>query len=383
MTTALSRRKKLVVFGDTPRHLLSFRGPFLFEAARRGHEVIAMAPVEDAEIRRALGERGIRFETMELSRGPLGSFAAVARDAATITSLATRLRQLQADVYLGYSVKPVLYGPLAAAAAKVPMRGVLFAGMGTSIFNQERGTRRVVGQAVRSLLRIPLAQCQVVVFQNPDDLAELDAAGVLPPSARRVVVDGAGIDLASYQFAPLPRGPQIVLFVGRLHRDKGVLELVEAAKLLAVRRPDVRVQLLGDPDESPASITHKELHGWIRDGIVEYLGYTTDVRPFIAAASTVVLPSHREGSPRAIVEAMAMGRPIITTDAPGCRQCVVDGDNGYLVPVRHPRALADAIERLLSDRGRLGYMAMRARLRAEQRFDARIVTDAMLDALAL
>lgn len=383
MTTALARRKKLVVFGDTPQHLLSFRGPFLFEAARRGHDVVAMAPEEDASVRRELGEHGVRYETMELARDPVVSFGALARDAATIAALAARLRQLRADVYLGYSVKPVLYGPLAAAAAKVPLRGVLFAGMGTSIFDHERGNSRVRGQAVRSLLRIPLAQCQVVVFQNPDDLAELDAAGVLPASARRVVVGGTGVDLTSYHFAPLPKGPQRVLFVGRLHRDKGVLELVEAARQLRVRRPDVRVQLLGDPDDSPASITHKELHGWIRDGIVEYLGYTADVRPFIAAASTIVLPSHREGSPRAVVEAMAMGRPIITTDVPGCRQCVVDGDNGYLVPVRHPHALADAIERLLSDRGRLGFMAMRARLHAEQRYDARNVTGAMLDALSL
>ena len=305
------------------------------------------------------------------------------KEVRTITTLASRLRSHHADVYFGYTIKPVLYGPIAATIARVPMRCVMVSGVGYTFLGQERWQRRLLSQAVRSMYRVALSLCQVVFFQNPDDLAEFEAHNLLPRHAKRVIVNGSGVDLDAYDCRPLPTGPPLVLYAGRLLRDKGILELVEAARIVRATRPEVRFQLLGYLDPNPASITRAQVDAWVHEGLVEYLGETSDVRPYLTAATALVLPSHREGTPRSVLEALAMGRPVVVTDVPGCRETVVDGENGYLVPVRDPRALAAGILRLLSDDDKLRQMATCARALAERKYDARHVSAAMLDAMEL
>lgn len=370
---------KVVLLGNTARHLLTFRGPLLFAMAAAGHDVVAIGPEEDAEVRRELGKGGVAFETFPLARIGINPIV----EARTVAALVARLRRHRPDVFFGYTIKPVIYGGLAARLAGVPNRYAMVSGLGYAFLGQERARRRALSRLVRGLYRVGLAGSRAVFFQNPDDLADFEALRLIPPGTRRVIVNGSGVDLDAFPEQPLPDGPPIVLYAGRLLRDKGIFELVDAARLVRARRPDVRFQVLGYFDSNPACVTPAQMEAWTREGVIEYLGETSDVRPYLAAATAFVLPSYREGTPRSVLEALATGRPVVVTDVPGCRETVVDGDNGLLVRPFDARALADGIERLLSDPASLPRMARRSRALAESKYDARKVSAAMLTAMEL
>ena len=192
-----------------------------------------------------------------------------------------------------------------------------------------------------------------------------------------MVVNGSGIDLAEYAVAPVPAAPRFLL-IARLLGDKGVREYAEAARRLRRQHPQARFSLVGWIDDSPDAIAQRELDGWVAEGALEFLGRLADVRPAIAAASVYVLPSYHEGTPRTVLEAMAMGRAIITTDAPGCRETVMEGNNGLLIPVRSVPALVEAMERFIAEPGLAERMGRRSRQVAEAKYDVRKVNAVML-----
>jgi glycosyltransferase involved in cell wall biosynthesis len=201
------------------------------------------------------------------------------------------------------------------------------------------------------------------------------------------VVNGSGVDVASFTVRPLPAaalsGAVRFLFIGRLLGDKGVREYAQAARLLKRSHPQVQCALVGWIDSNPNAITQAELDGWVADGSIEFLGRLADVRPAIEACSVYVLPSYREGTPRTVLEAMAMGRAIVTTDAPGCRETVVHGDNGFLVPVQDAEALAQAMRRFIEEPDLQTSMGARARKIAEDKYDVHKVNAVMLAGMGL
>jgi glycosyltransferase involved in cell wall biosynthesis len=213
-----------------------------------------------------------------------------------------------------------------------------------------------------------------VLFQNEDDLAFFTSLGMLPERQSCHVINGSGVDIDHFAVSPRPTGPVTFLFVGRLLRDKGLFEYVEACRSLAERGVPARFQILGPLDSNPSSIQVDQLDAWVREGTVEYLGETDDVRPALAAAHVLVLPSYGEGTPRSVLEAMAMGLAVVTTDVPGCRATVRDGCNGFLVPVRDSEALADAMTRLAVDPDLIARFGREGRRVAEERYDVRLVT---------
>jgi glycosyltransferase involved in cell wall biosynthesis len=206
--------------------------------------------------------------------------------------------------------------------------------------------KRPVGLIVRNLYRMALKFSAGVFFLNPDDRDLFLKLGLIPREVKTTLLNGIGVDLDWYSPCVLPDRP-VFLLIARLLVDKGLREYYQAAKQLKSRYPQARFLLAGDLDENPMCIRAKELETWRLDGAIEYLGHLDDVRPAFAAARVYVLPSYREGTPRTVLEAMAMGRPIVTTDAPGCRETVVEGRNGFLVPVRDVEALAVAMERFI------------------------------------
>jgi glycosyltransferase involved in cell wall biosynthesis len=226
-----------------------------------------------------------------------------------------------------------------------------------------------------------------VFFQNPDDLALFQERGILQPHTPVCVVNGSGVDVASFAVRPLPAaalaGAVRFLFIGRLLGDKGVREYAQAARLLKRSHPQVQCALVGWIDSNPNAISQAELDGWVADGSIEFLGRLADVRPAIEACSVYVLPSYREGTPRTVLEAMAMGRAVITTDAPGCRETVVDGDNGFLVPVHSVDALAEAMARFITDPTLAARMGQRGRQLAEEKYDVHKVNAVMLKEMGL
>jgi glycosyltransferase involved in cell wall biosynthesis len=344
-----------------------------------GHEVLAVAPEVAPDVRAALEALGVGYATVPLQRASTN----VLRDAATLVSLTRTFRKFRADAVLVCAAKPVVYGSIAARLAGVQLRAAMITGVGSAFAGGPGLRRRAVSWLLRRLYAVALSQAHIVFFQNPDDESLFRSLGLVGDRQRIVRINGSGVDLVRFSPAPLPAGPPTFLMVGRLIRDKGVCEYVEAAREVRRVHPEARFQLLGPLDPNPSAISALELEGWRREGVVEYLGTTSDVRPFLACAHICVLPSYGEGTPGSVLEAMAMGRAVLTTDVPGCRETVQGERNGLLVPAHNARALADAMVRMLVESQRLGPMGRQGRLIAEERFDVHAVNRTILGAMGL
>lgn len=344
-----------------------------------GHQVLALAPEDDAHVRMDLASMGVRFEAIPLHRTGMNPY----RDALTVVSLAGKFRKFRPDVVLVYAAKPVVYGSIAARLAGVPLRVAMITGVGSAFGGGSGLRRRALARLLRSLYTAALRQVHVVFFQNPDDERLFRSIGLVGDRQRVVRINGSGVDLERFTPVPLPPPPITFLLVGRLIRDKGVVEYVDAARLVRRAYPEARFLLLGMLDSNPSAIHPEQLAAWREEGTVEYLGSVPDVRPYLARSHVLVLPSYGEGMPRSVLEAMAMSRPVLTTHVPGCRETVENGRNGYLVPPRDAAALADAMVRILAEPERLEQMGREGRAIAEERFDVHSVNRVILEAMGL
>jgi glycosyltransferase involved in cell wall biosynthesis len=357
--------------------LANFRGPLLRAMMEQGHCVTGCAPGNNPQVRKSLAELGVDYRSFPMRRAAMNPFS----DAASLAALVRLFRQLRPDKILCYTIKPVVYGSLAARMARVPEIFSMITGIGYAFSGAGRKSR-VAGAAARLLYRFGLRENRRVFFQNPDDRDLFVRLGLLPGTDRAVLINGSGVDLDRFRWTPLPATPSF-LMIARLLADKGVREYVEAARRVRRRHPEVPFRLAGWIDANPTAISSRELETWVEEGAIEYLGRLADVRPAIAGCSVYVLPSYREGTPRTVLEAMAMGRPVITTDAAGCRETVVDRHTGWLVPPRDAGALSEAMERSLASPSELATMGRRARERAEGKYDVRHVNTAILTAMGL
>jgi glycosyltransferase involved in cell wall biosynthesis len=233
------------------------------------------------------------------------------------------------------------------------------------------------------MYRFALRRSECVFFQNPDDRNLFLELGIVPEQACTVVVNGSGVDVSRFALMPVPRGPVCFLMICRLLGDKGVREYAAAAERVRVAHPEARFYLAGWIDENPDSIEQRELDEWVKRGVIEFLGKLDDVRPAIERCAVYVLPSYREGTPRTVLEAMSMGRAIITTDAPGCRETVVDGQNGFLIAPRSVDALVASMERFIEDPELAVRMGGVSRKIAESKYDVHKVNEVMMRGMGI
>lgn len=359
--------------------IANHRGRLIQDIVATGCRVLAFAPYRE-DIPAAIAAAGAEFHETPMDRVALNPVTA----AREVMSLAQRLRQEHVNLVFTAGTKPNLVGTLAAVRAGVPARYAMIAGLGYAYTPGKEIRRHVTRGAMSLLMRRVYRQCNALFVQNEDDLRFVREAGWCRPNQPVIRTYGSGVDLEHFRNMPLPDGPLRVLLMSRLLREKGIWEFVEAARIVRGRHPGVRFQLLGRTDTNPGSISSRELAQWQAEGIVDYLGATYDVRPYLRDCSVFVLPSYyREGVPRTILEAMATGRPIITTDTPGCRDTVVDGVNGFLIPPRDPQALATAIERLIAAPQLSATLARESRRLAEEKFDVRSVSANIIGAMGL
>ena len=350
-----------------------------------GFEVHVIAGVGEREDFSAVfAEAGVHFHPIHLSRTGLTPL----RDLATIARLLSLYREIRPDLVHHIAIKPVLYGQIAALLAGVPVRINALTGLGY-VYASQRLKARVLRPLVSLGLRLllPRGRARLIVL-NEDDAADLAAITGLCPE-RIVVIPGTGVDLVEFQPSDEPAEvPPVVAMVGRMLTDKGVHELVSAVERLRAAGQAVILRLVGAPDpKNPASIDADQLAAWADAGTIDYRGFVRDIPAVWREAHVAVLPSYREGLGMSLIEAAACGRPLIATDVAGCRQAVVDGVTGMLVPARDSVALATAIEALLADPERRRAMGVAARADAEKRFDKAIVLERTLalyrDSLAL
>ena len=304
------------------------------------------------------------------------------RDLHLLFVLYKLINRINAKYVLSYTVKPVIYSTLASWFARVPNRFALITGLGYAFTGEPTGPRRLLRRFIQNLYRFSLSCADKVFFQNPDDELLFRELGLLKSSVPSCVVNGSGVDVSEYQVSPLPSQP-VFLLIARLLGDKGVREYAAAAMQVRSHYPSARFLLVGWIDDNPDAISQFELDAWVESGVIEYLGKLSDVRSAINQSSIYVLPSYREGTPRTVLEAMAMGRAIITTDAPGCRETVVDGDNGFLVPVRNVPMLVETMLDLASNPEVVAHMGARSRLIAEKKYDVHNVNAIMLREMGL
>ena len=367
-----------------------------------GHEVLCLvpdpAPGDDPAWEDALAGLGVRLVHYPLDRKGLNPL----RDAKTLFALRTLFAEEKPDVLFGFTIKPVIYGSFAAALAGYPKkqhRHVMITGLGY-MFEGNNPVKRLLMLVARGLYRAAFSCVNTVFFQNDDDHKLFEKLSILPASVTIRKSKGTGVDLTHFASHSLPEyahagensadaatapaaGASKVmrpsfLFVGRLIEAKGLRELAEAARILKAEYPDVRVRLLGPVEKGVGGVPFEEVQGWQSEGIIEYLGETRDVRPYLAEAGVVVLPSWREGTPCSLLEAMSTGRAIVAADAPGSREVVREGINGFLVPVRDPSGLANAMKRFILDPSLAARMGAAGRALVEEEFSAEQVARQLL-----
>ncbi|MCB9662872.1 MAG: glycosyltransferase family 4 protein [Alphaproteobacteria bacterium] len=373
---------RVVVVAGTVRAVERQRGAVVRALAQAGHEVIAVGdPARGGQASiDALAALGVAFEPLGIERHGTG----LRKDAEVFAAFLRLYRRLRPDVVLHSNIKPNVYGTLAAAAAGVPHRFALVTGVG-DVFSEAGSVRdAAVRQVARVLYRLGVAASEGVIFQNADDVLLFLELGVLRSLDGVSVVHGSGVDMQHFARVPLPKGPPRLLWMGRLLRSKGLPELVEAWRSVRHRAPGAELHLLGrfDPGH-PSAVTEEELAAWTADGDVVHDGEASDVRPHLAAASVLVHPSRREGTPLAVLEAMSMGRAIVTTDVPGCRQTIRHGVEGLIVRPDDPGALAAALGAVLDDPARVVRMGEAAHARCLARYAAPRVAATMLAAMGL
>jgi glycosyltransferase involved in cell wall biosynthesis len=362
-------KKTLLFVVNVDWFFLSHRLPIALAAQQVGYEVHVATGITDKLA--MLQSHGLKVHPLGLVRGSVGIFNA----AQTVLDLLRICKLVRPDVVHLVTIKPVLLGGLVARWLRVPALVSAVSGLGYVFM--ARGFRAFLQRAlVGRVYALALGHFnQVVIFQNPDDRDTLMLSTGLP-MCKVALIRGSGVDLAHYVSTPLPTGVPVVVFPARLLSDKGVFEFVAAARLLRDKGVEARFVMAGLLDAAnPTSVTQAQLDDWTAEGVIENWGYRNDMTQVLSSASVVVLPSYREGLPKALLEAAACGRAVVTTDVPGCRDAIDPGSTGLLVPVREVAPLAQAIEQLLLNPAQREAMGLAGRLLAEREFDVNAVVD--------
>lgn len=333
---------KILVVSAKNKTVFNFRGDLIRDMITHGNEVYVTGPNKDylddimmLGVKRFIEVPSIKDNT------------SIKNDLNYLKQLKSVVREVQPDIIFSYNIKPVIYGSMAGRSGKVPHIYAMVTGLGR-VYASGGFKVKAIRLITKLLYTNAFKACDKVIFQNNDDVDELVNGGYLPKE-KTVVVNGSGVNMERFGKTDIPEKP-VFLMVSRIIKEKGVLEYCEAARILKKTNPEARCILLGGFDVSLGALKKEDIQGYIDDGSIELPGEVKDPVAFYKSASVFVLPSYyREGLPRTILEALACGRPVITTDWTGCREAVEDGVNGYLVPIKDSKALADKML-LLCDR---------------------------------
>ncbi|MGE4370501.1 MAG: glycosyltransferase family 4 protein, partial [Burkholderiaceae bacterium] len=380
--TPKTEKKTILLLSAHARSLINFRGPLLKDLLAKGLHVHVAAPDIDADkkIASALSALGVVSHNLALNRASFNPLS----DIYSFINIILLLIRIKPDFIFTYNIKPVLYGCMAARIARIPVRTALITGLGYA-FSESKSLKSSIAQRItRTLYRKALKSATLVIFQNQDDPADLKREGILDSHTNYVVVGGSGVDTQHFTYKTRTNAQPRFLMLSRLLIEKGVRDYVDAAKIVKSIHPKVDFVLAGEIDSNPNSIKQEELDSWIANNDICYLGRIPDVREELSSCTAFVLPSYyREGIPRTILEALASGRPVITTNSVGCKEPIEEGLNGFLVPPKSPQLLAERMLILIHDQALAEKMGASAREVAENCYDVRIINSTMLSKMGI
>ena len=365
---------KIVVLSSHTPSLFWFRMDMMQDFLALGHTVVAVGNEPEEKWNEIFKEKNITYIQADINRTGTNPI----KDIKTFFSLKKILQKIKPDKIFAYQAKTVIYGSLAANSLGIKEMYSLIAGCG-SIFISTKFFVRFLQFVLRTEYKIALKYNKKVFFQNSDDVLLFSSMGIVPEE-KTVIINGSGVDIERFSKTPLPEDIAF-LSISRLIKDKGIMEYLRAAKIVKQKYPDVRFLLVGPFDTNPSALKPEELRYYTDGNIVEYFGEQSDVVPYLSQANVFVLPSYREGTPKTVLEAMASGRAIITTDTAGCRETVINGLNGLLVPVMDVDALVEAMIYLIENQEKISEMGEVSRKIAEDKFDVHKVNNVIMQTM--
>jgi glycosyltransferase involved in cell wall biosynthesis len=361
---------KIILFANTPWYLYNYCFPLADAIKQLGMDILLVSP--KGEYADRLVSAGFRHVSFSLQRRSINPITEIW----SLIKLLRLYKREKPDIVHHFTTKCIIYGSVAAHRSGIEHVVNSVTGMGYA-FSGEQWFRRFLRIIIKSLYRRTLVDTKVL-FQNPNDRDEFINEGLVLPE-QTILIRSSGVNLEKFNRTPEPDGVPFIILAGRLLYDKGVVEFVEAARMLKMRNIPARFALVGEPDpDNPSSIPLDKLKSWHEEGVVEWLGWQEDMALVYKQANIVCLPSYREGVPKSLIEAAAVGRAIVTTDTPGCRDVVQNGINGFLVPVRSTKELADALQVLILDKTLRQKMGQEGHLIAERDFNLQNVLASIL-----
>lgn len=374
--------KKIILIGTVASSFYGFRADLIRTLLKKGHQVYAFTSEYTTEDLKKIEKLGAIPITYILNRGGLNPLA----DMIATYQLSKKIKAINPDLVFSYFSKPVIFGTLAAKLAKAPCIVGMLEGLGYTFTAQPEGLSKktqLIKKIQVFLYKMALPQLDRLIFLNPDDPKDLLEKYAI--NVKNVdVLGGIGLNLQDYPYQPLNsiHSPIKFLFIGRLLKEKGIHEFVQAAKLVKEKYPRAEFTVLGAIDHANlGALSEAELDQLIQTNIIHYPGHVSNVSDWIAQNHIFVLPSYREGVPRSTQEAMAIGRAIITTDVPGCRETVVNGVNGFLVPKWNPEALAEKMIYFIEHPEQVSLMGAASYQIAKEKFDANVVNKRLIEFL--
>ena len=362
--------KKIIIVAALSKSLIDFRGELIEDIKNKGYQVVTASPPLSEKYLNIFNQRNIVNIPIHFQRNKLNPFL----DLVSLIKLFKIFWEQSPNIILSYTIKPVIWGGLASKFFKTDFYA-LITGTGF-VFYGVSFKRKLLRSFVIFLYKIALKKSKAVIFQNVDDLNLFVDKGIVPKSKTHLV-NGSGVNIESFNFVTLPKSIISFLCVARLKGDKGIRQYAAAAKIVKKKFPNTMFNLVGPEETSPDAISLDEVKSWSNH--INYIGEISDVRSTIKNSHIYVLPSYHEGLPRSTLEAMSMGRPVITTDASGCRETVKEGFNGFIVPVNNIDMLAEKMIWFIEHSDQIEIMGIASRRMVEDKFDVRKVNSAMLD----
>lgn len=367
--------KKILFCSVFAEALYKSRRELILEFIKLGYEVILAAPEKEDFIEKEFENMNVKYYQIKLQRTGLNPLI----DFKTINEIANIISSEKPEITYAFGgAKAAIYTTIAASKEKVEKNYCMINGLG-SIYRGVGFKKNLIKGVMNFLFRYSLAKSAGILFQNPDDLNAFIKMGLVDKS-KTIIVNGSGVNLEKFPYSSVAPN-SIFLFVGRLLKDKGIYEFIEAARIIKNKYPKARFWVLGGYDTNPTALKEKEMLHWVDEGIVEYFGRKSAILPFYQECSVFVLPSYHEGTPRTSLEAMAVGRPIITTNAPGCKETVVDGETGFVVPVKDSKKLAERIEYFIRNSKMNSVMGNKAFEFASAKYDVNKVNKSIIEFL--